>query len=99
MVGWNHVTAAALQLCTHLLRLHDGAVCVPAACALVSYMLHVLLELLRLPARKNRLLSKVKQPKHHAKPVIAGRIKQASPAALQYMLMWMQAYTLQIKLT
>ncbi len=26
----------------HLLRLHDGAACVPTACALVSYTLHVL---------------------------------------------------------
>ncbi len=95
----NHATAAALQLCMHLLRLHDGAVCAPAACVLVSYMLHVLLELLRLQTRKNRLLSKFKQPKQHAKPVIAGCIKQASPAALQYVLMLMQAYAVQIKLT
>jgi len=47
----------------------------------------VLLELLRLQARKNRLLSKLKQTKQHAKPVIAGCIKQASPAAVTYVLM------------
>jgi len=84
---WNRTTAAALQFCMHLLRLHDGAACVPAACALVSYTLYVLLELLRLQARKNRLLSKLKQTKQHAKPVIAGCIKQASPAAVTYVLM------------
>lgn len=45
------------------------------------------LGLLRLQARKNRLLSKFKHSKQHAKPVTAGCFKQASPAALQYVVM------------